>query len=146
MKYSIGFFVYDALIGIYKGYNTIAMTTHHAVAIMFYGWCFYTNKYGSESIYAVLLTETTNLLFNCSEILEILEIYPNLNSAIKILFALTFIVLRGVFGYIYLITTQASGADPIYLISPTLIYIISMHWIWIMVNKLARMAKDVNIN
>lgn len=60
---------------------------------------------GSELTYGVLLGESTNLFLTLSDWLENYEMFPTFAMILKIIFMVSFIVLRTTLGYTYMVNT-----------------------------------------
>jgi len=91
----------------------------------------------------MFMAEITNICLTTADQLNFHMMFPDFKSALQILFMFTFIVVRIYLGYPYILMIQSSGASFFYIIGPTTVWVLSMHWIWAMGNKFSKFMHQV---
>lgn len=103
------------------------------------------NHYGSEMVYSVILGEITGPLMNLAEILENIEKpKKELATNLKKVFMVMFIIVRAVFCFKTMVNIQRSEADLFFKFLPTLLWVLSMKWVWAMFNKSSKLMHLVS--
>lgn len=123
------------------------MNLHHLYGILFIGWPLVRNMYGSEMVYSIINGEITSPLLNGAEVLENIENpRPKLAMKIKKIFMVLFILVRVFSCSISMVLIQLSTADWFYKFIPTFLWVLSMKWVWMMLNKSSKLAHKVSFN
>jgi hypothetical protein len=120
------------------------MNFHHATGIMFAGWPLITNMNGSVMVYSIIQGEITSPLMNFAELLENIEKPKKaLSDTLKKIFMGVFIYFRIFYCYPTMVRIQLSNADLFYKLIPTCLWVLSMKWVWMMLNKASKLAHEV---
>lgn len=145
LKFTCAYFIYDTIYGIVYKYNDNDMHFHHFTGILFVGWPLYLNYYGSILVYSIILGEITSPLMNFAEFLENIEKPKKaLAETLKKIFMAVFIYFRIFFCYSSMVRIQLSEADWFFKFIPTFLWVLSMKWVWMMLNKASKIAYEVN--
>ena len=120
------------------------MNFHHLAGILFLGWPLCISHYGSELTFSIIQGEITSPLMNFSEVLENIE-KPKLALAtlLKKLFMVMFIFFRIFLCFPTMVKIQLSEADIFFKMMPTGLWVLSMKWVWMMLNKSSKLAYEV---
>lgn len=123
------------------------MNFHHAAGIVFVCWPFVTKHYASEMIYSIIQGEITSPLVNLSDFLENIE-KPKAAIALtlKKVFMAVFIFFRVFMCFPTMLKIQFSNADQFFKLMPTGLWVLSMKWVWMMLNKSSKLAHQVEIH
>lgn len=138
--------MYDLVYGIVKKYNTKDMHLHHVISALFLAWPLYSKYNGAEATEAVIQAEITGPCINLSELLPMFgDGYKAQTEMAQITFLISFVLVRMLWSTNSLRLMQLSESSLPFKLVPTGIYILSMNWVWKMVNKAAKLLHEVRM-
>ena len=140
-----GYFVYDLIYGIVKKYNDKDMHFHHVVSLVFVAWPLFSGYNGAEAVEAIIQAEITNPCINATEILPLIgDGFPKQTAFFQFTFLITFILVRVFWSTNSLKLLQLSESSLAFKLVPTFIWILSMKWVWMMINKAIKICYEVS--
>ena len=129
--------------GLFRGYNDHTVVFHHAMSFGMMAYVMWYGRYGDELAFGLLQGEITNAILSTSDILDIYDKFYGVQIALKLIFMGSFIGIRTIISYPYIVKIQTLSNDPFFIIFPTSVWIISMHWVWAMFQKSSKIASQV---
>ena len=136
MLMAYGYFIQEFLLAVLKQYADFNFFFHHIASLAYAALICHLGTNGSESVKAMLLCEATGPLYNLSVILKAYN-KESLRNVVGVVFILIFFTLRIVPLYGVLVGYQVNTAPTNFIkIFPTIIWFISMSWVWDMLNKI----------
>lgn len=140
----MAYFGFDTIYGHYNGHNEHDITIHHIISFILIFYSYNSNKYGLETIWALVQGEVTSLILNTSRALKVIDIFGQLSFALDLLFLFVFLTVRPTTFYLTLINIQKNeDTDLIFKIFPAGLFYLSMDWCWMIVNKAAKILHTV---
>ena len=104
-----------------------------------------TGRGGYSLVRIVVWGEITNPIINLAEVLEYRGAKEKYITPLKMLFLVTFIPLRIIEGRATVYDIQRSNSDFLFKLPPTFVCFQSFEWIWMMLNKLGKLAHEVSL-
>lgn len=142
MSFSMAYFVCDTITGIAFGINDFPMVLHHLFVLLGYSACLHKDRYGSFVMGFLFLTESSNSFFQLRTIFGYRSDTENLSFFCGILFIVTFLAARTFLLAELLFPVFGSTASLAVKVLSGLIWLLSLHWSWVMVNLLFKELKD----
>jgi hypothetical protein len=143
LAHSMGYFIFDSIQSEYHKYNALAMTFHHIGALLIFGFALLAQKYGNECIVIIAIGEVSNP-FNLYR--EILKWYKEENTDkyhfTSVIFAIIFILARFVVGVFWIANFYISKTDFPFKLCSTLLWYVSWHWLFIIINMATKEFKQ----
>jgi hypothetical protein len=123
------------------------MHMHHLFGILFIGWSLSRNMYGSEMVFSIIQGEITSPIMNGAEFLENLQKpKKELAMTLKKVFMVVFILVRIFACFPSMVMIQLSDDDIFFKLIPTGLWVLSMKWVWMMLNKSSKLLHKVKID
>jgi hypothetical protein len=120
------------------------MVIHHIFSVLLIGWPLVAGKYANEMHFTLSQGELTAPLLNIHEILETLDEKPQLRKKLMMAFLGLFVFLRCTLSYWTMGKIQRNpDTDVVYKSLPTLLWFLSMDWVWAMLNKGSKLMSQV---
>lgn len=140
-----GYLIYDAIYGYFRKYNDFDMQFHHVMGMFFFVYPIFSGKDGSVAVEVIIQGEITNPLINLVNILPMYgDGYPKYTKIAQMTFLVTFILIRAFWSFNSLRLLQLSpNSDLIFKFLPSLTWVLSMKWVWMMINKAIKILNDV---
>ena len=139
MVFTYGYFMHELVLGILNGHLNFSFLFHHVASLVYAAVIAHLGYNGSESIKALVMCEVTGPLYNLTTILKAYR-KEKLRNLVGVLFIVTFLSLRIFPLYRMLVGFQLKSVKVKYfLIFPTMIWFVSMSWVWDMLNKVSKL-------
>ena len=139
MIFAYGYFMHEFILAVVGGYADAAFFFHHLSSLVFSGSVVHFGMWGSESVRAMLVCECTGPLYNLTVVCKAYK-KEKLRSLIGLFFMALFFYCRSLPLYNILVNFQIhSGMFNLIKIFPTMIWFVSMSWIWDMLNKVTKL-------
>jgi hypothetical protein len=138
INYSVSYFIYDLAFGLIRKYNDPMIHVHHLIMVLGGGYIYFMQKHASIYLQSMQQGESSNPFLTVMEIAQFNDVGPTLQAVLPLLFAASFILLRcGVSPY-SLYHIMRSKTDIPFKFAAAAMYCLSLLWIWMIVNKLAK--------
>lgn len=121
------------------------MHFHHVVSLLLLTWPLFTGLNGAECVETIIQAEITNPCLNGIEILPYFgNGSPQLIFVLQLVFLVTFMCVRVFWSTASLAKVQLSNSLFAFKVIPTFIWILSMKWVWMMINKAIKISYEVS--
>ena len=142
MILAYGYFINELLQGFLAGRLDLNFLFHHISSLVYAALVCHSGMNGSESVKGMVMCEVTNPLYNFTVILKAYK-KETLRKVFGLIFIALFLSLRIFPLYQILIGYQLnSGNGSLISIFPTIIWFVSMSWVWDMINKVAKLIAE----
>ena len=127
----------DSVYGHFKGYNKMDFLIHHLVSAGILIYVILRGKYARETLWLTGIAESTGPILNIGRIFEYNEHRPDIQQNLDLLFLFSFIIIR-TFSIGFVHDVLLFDNDVVVCFCMLSIWILSMHWSWLMVHKAAK--------
>ena len=140
MVMAYGFFIHEFVLGVSHGHLDFNFLFHHVASLAYAAIICHSGVNGAESVKAMMLCEITGPLRGLNIILKAYKKW-SARKVVGTVSIVLFLSLRIVPLYKILVGFQLESVQMSFsVVFPTMIWFVSMSWVWDMVNKLSKLV------